>query len=243
MPDLAPDTRTEAIEEELRRRRREVEADVAYRGLSFESLLAAQGLTVSGLRRDPSLAIAALSSLWVDRSHDEAGLRETFDRERSFFEDRYGQAAHLSALFLRGAKFRNRWNPRTFEEAEAELDGLRPRMTDLATFQEIARSLSEDPGSKSAGGELGWITRGEESVPEPVREAAFDFLGTTAEVPQGGALLGPVRLETGAVLVWLSERRGSPNWEEMKVHVRQELRRRFLLDVLPRETVRTFRDS
>ncbi|MEM7306044.1 MAG: peptidylprolyl isomerase [Planctomycetota bacterium] len=243
MPDLSGEAHERAIDSEMASRRREVEGDAAFGGLSFESLLGAQGMTVESLRRDPSVAIAALSNLWIDRTYDQAGLREAYDAERAFFEDRYGEAVQLHALFLRGAKFKNKWNPRTFEEAEAELNALKPRLTDRERFIEHARSLSEDPRSKASGGELGWVTRGDDQAPPSIRDAAFNHLGTGGEIPAGGLLLGPVRLENGLVLLWLSARRDSPDWAGMSGYVRQELRRRFLTDVLAQEDVQTFRDG
>ena len=242
MPDLSVEMRASVLDAEVEHRRIEIEGTSSYRGISFEALLGAQGMTVEGLRRDPSVAIAALSALWVDRAYDDEALSDAFKDERSFFEDRFGEALHISVLFLRGAKFKNKWNPRTFEEGEAELAALKKRMKDLASFQELARAISEDPGTSPAGGDLGWITRGDEAIPEGIREEAFTYLGTVEAVPETGALIGPARLENGVVLIWVSERRRSPGWEEMKGYVHQELRRRFLLDVLPQEDVTTFRD-
>lgn len=242
MPDLSPETRAAALEREFERRRAEVEGDAAFKGLSFEDLLGAQGMTLEGLRRDPALAIAALSDLWMERTYDEEALRKAYEAERAEFEARYGEAARAHAIFLRGAKFRNKWNPRTFEEAQAELEGLKARLTDLPSFVEAARAMSEDPRSKAAGGELGWITRGGEGAPPSVREAVFTRLGTGAALPEGGELIGPVRLENGVTLLWLSERRSAPDWADMRIQVRQELRRRFLAEVVSAEEVRTFRD-
>ena len=244
MPDLSAQARSEAIERELERRRAEVEGDASFKGLSFEALLGAQGMSVDGLRRDPSVAIAALSDLWIGRAYDADGLRRAYEQERSFFEDRYGESLRLHALFLRGAKFKNNWNPRTFEEAEAELNKLKPRLIDQASFVEHVNALSEDARSKAAGGELGWVTRGDEKAPEAIREAAFAYVAAGKPIPPGGGVvLGPVRLENGAVLLWLSGRRKSPDWSAMSRSVRQELRRRFLNDVLVQQDVHTFRDG
>ena len=243
MPDLAPEARTEAVKLEIDRRRREVEGDSAFKGLSFESLLGAQGMTLEALEQDPSVAIAALSELWVSRGYDEEGLREAYQNERSYFENHFGEALHLHAIFLRAAKFKNPWNPRVFEQAEAELTALIPRLKTLEAFAEHARSLSEDPRSKAAGGDLGWVTRSDDQAPTSLREAAFQDLDTSGgAVPEGGELLGPVRLDNGVVLIWVSERRASPSWDVMVEYVRQELKRRFLSEILSQPDVQTFRD-
>ncbi len=241
MPDLSAAARAEAIEAEIARRRKEVEGDSAFKGLDFEDLLSAQGLTLASLREDPAVAIAALSDLWMSRTYDEAAYKATYEAERELFEARYGVAVEVSAIFLRAAKFKNKWNKRTFEEAEADLEALKPSVADAASFAEHARTSSEDPRSQQAGGALGWITRGGETAPPSVREAVFARLDTGGPLAAAGELLGPVRLDNGVVLLFASSVRKSPAWEEMRAEVRQELRRRFLDEVLEAGEVRTFR--
>ncbi len=243
MPDVSEEAKSRAIDAEIDRRRREVEGEASYKGLSFESLLNAQGLTVDVLRQDPSVGIAALSTLWVDRAHGEAGLREVFEEERKWFEDRFGEAVRTHAIFLRGAKFKNQWNPRSFEEAERELRSMAGRVGSFADFTALARTVSEDPRTKALDGDLGWITRGDENQPSSIREAIFTHLATGGKIPKGGVLHGPVRLENGAALLYLSERRESPGWDAMSGHVHHELRRRFLREVLKEEEVTTFLDG
>ena len=51
-------------------------------------------------------------------------------------------------------------------------------------------------------------------------------------IPPAGRALPPVRLESGSALLWVGALRESPPWEEMSAHVHEELRRRFLRDVL-----------
>jgi hypothetical protein len=242
MPDLSPEARAGAIEAEVARRRAEVEGDAAYKGLAFEDLLGTQGMTLDGLKRDPAVAIAALSGLWMERKYDEQALRAAYEADRPLYEARFGEAARVSAIFLRGARFKNKWNPRTFEDAERELAGLAPKLGSPQAFAEAARAVSEDPHSKAAGGELGWITRGGETSPPSVREAVFTRLGAGGQLPEGGAMLGPVRLENGAVLLWVHERRSSPGWADMRAQVSQELRRRFLDEVVSADEVHTFRE-
>ena len=48
-----------------------------------------------------SVAIAALSTLWMERTHDEESLRAAYEAERATFEARHGEAARVSAIFLR----------------------------------------------------------------------------------------------------------------------------------------------
>lgn len=243
MPDLAPEARAKAIEAELERRRQEAESEVTGGVLKFEELLNAQGLTLESIRRDPALGIAALSTLWVDRKYGDEGLREAFEKERTFFEDRYGRAVLTHAIFLRAAKFLNPWNPRTFEQAEEEMRAMSERIEDLEDFVALAQARSEDPRSKAQDGALGWVARGDEGVPPSIREGIFDFFDSGGEIAEGGRLIGPLRLDNGCVMLWLSGLRDSPGWEEMRSNVHKELRRRFLRDVLPEDRVHTFLDQ
>ena len=71
-----------------------------------------------------------------------------------------------------------------------------------------------------------------------VREALFDFLDTGGDVPAGGLVLGPVRLEKGCTLLWISDVRESPSWEIMMEHVNEELRRRLVEEVMPFDSVK-----
>ncbi|HED65311.1 MAG TPA: hypothetical protein ENJ09_07130 [Planctomycetes bacterium] len=231
MPDLAPAELERAIDEEIARRRAQHEA--SYPALSFEQRLAAAGRNLESLRRDPAVRIAALSHLWVDRTYGEEGLRKTYEDDRAFFEGRFGKAAHTSALFLVAGRFRNDLVPRTFDEADAQLRKMANRAGDLADFQALVDRFSEEPKSKERHGELGWVTRDNPKILPPIREAVFDFLDAGGTVPTQGVAVGPLRTESGSVLLWLDALRPSPGWETMREHVHAELRRRLVVDAMP----------
>jgi hypothetical protein len=235
LPDLGSEARAQAIEAEVDRRR--AKHRVEYPGVSFEQRLAATGRTLGQLRGDPSVAIAALSRLWVDRNAGPEGVRSAYEKERAWFEARHGEAVHAALLFLVAGRFKNDLCPRTFEEAERDLERMRERCRDRAAFSELVARHSEEPGSKKQAGDLGWITRGETRLPVELREAMFHLLDTGGTIPEEGRVLGPIRLDTGVALLWLVERRASPSWEEMSERVHEELRRRLIEDVMPRESV------
>jgi PPIC-type peptidyl-prolyl cis-trans isomerase-like protein len=127
--------------------------------------------------------------------------------------------------------------PRTFEDAERELERFAERCADAEEFAARAERHSEEPGTRKQRGDLGWVTRGDPRVPAPLREALFHWLDTGGVIPEHGRALGPVRLDSGAALLWVSARRASPPWEEMSEHVHEELRRRFIEEVMPLESV------
>jgi len=235
MPDLAPAARARALDEELARRRQKHEAE--FPTITFEQRLGATGRTLDALRRDPSVAIAALSRAWVDRSFGPEGVRSTYEKERELFEARYGEAMRAALLFLVAGRFVNDLCPRTFERAEEELRKYAQRLKSQAEFGELVTRLSEEPTTKKQLGDMGWVTRGDARVPAELREALFHLLDTGATIPEGGRLVGPVRLSTGCALLWASARRASPSWEEMAERVHEELRRRFLEERMPQESV------
>jgi len=240
MPDVAPAALDEAVEAEIGRRRAEVAQDERYKGLSYEQVLAAQGVSLDSIRRDPSVVCAALSTLWVDRSHGEEGLRKVYGEERAAFDGLHGEAREVRALFLRGAIFANQLNPRTFAQAEARLNELAEQVAGPDDFTRLVSEHSEDPATREKQGLLGWVPRGDERVPGVIREAVYAEGGRDRGT---GRLVGPVRLTGGAALLWVGARRPAPGWETMRAAVHSELRRRFLDDCLRRDCVVTFLDT
>lgn len=240
MPDLAGEGYARAIEAELERRRAEAKADPRMQGATFEQVLGAQGLTLEALRRDPAIAIAALATLWIERTYGEDGLRRVYTEEREWFDTRFGEARELRVLFLRGALYKNELNPRTFDEAEKELGRLRTQATDVAGFEKLVKLRSEDTGTRDRGGLIGFVSPGEEAVPQELRLAVFSGPRNEAE-----HCVGPVRLgnPSGAALVWVGARRPSPGWEEMRGRVHNELRRRFVESSLSQDEVVTYLDG
>jgi hypothetical protein len=240
MPDLSPEAWERALEAELVRRRTAIESDPEYKGLKLEQVLASQGMSMTTLRRDPAVTISALSYLWVDRAHGEEGLRKVYADERAEFDRKFGEAREARVLFLRGARFTNELNPRTFEDAERELERIKPQIRSREDFERFARARSEDTATRESGGSIGFVSPGDENVPEPIRSVVF--AAAPKETPEHVA--GPVRITSpsGAVLVWVGGRRPAPGWDEMRARVHNELRRRFLDECLLRKDVVTYLD-
>lgn len=237
MPDLAPEKLESAIADELKRRRDEARLDPKNRGIGLDQILAAQGIVVDRLADDPAVRISALSKLWVERSYDTDTLKRTYQDERDLFDGLYGPAHEVAFLFLRASGFKNQLNPRTFEEAERELAALKPRARTREEFRDLAKAQSEDADTKTAGGEIGWVSPLTPKVQREVRDEIARRLATPESAAQG--LAGPLRLSNGACLLWIGRRRPVPSWEAMSGYVRAELRRRFVEDVLPRSAVVT----
>lgn len=237
LPDLAPEKFAAAVQEELQRRRDDAKLDPKTKGLGLDQILAAQGIVIERLHDDPAVRISALSKLWVERAYDAEELRRVYNAERDLFDGLFGPAHEVGFLFLRGAGFKNTFNPRTFDEAERELVALSTRARSREEFRELARSTSEDADTKAAAGEIGWVSPLTPKVPREVREEVTRRLALPEREAQG--LTRPLRLPNGVCLLWIGRRRPPPNWESMAGQVKAEMRRRFVEDVLPRSAVVT----
>jgi hypothetical protein len=247
MPDLAPQTMDKAIEDEIARRRAEIESDPAKKGIPWERLVAAEGYVLDDIREDPAIRIAALARLWVDRTSGPEGVKKTYAAERVHFDGLYGPAIDTSMIFLRGAQFKNGLNPRTFKEAEGELSSLAKTIKSFDDFQRLARERSEDAETRANGGAMGFVTAGSDRVRvaeirDTVAKALLVPAGSGAGRDPAQSLVGPVRVTTGAFLLWLGERRATPTWDTMAVQVHRELRKRFLDETLPMTSVLTVFD-
>jgi len=242
MPDIAEETYAKAIDLEIDRRRIEAESNPAYQDLSFERLLQTQGMTLELLRTDPAVQVTALSQLWILRSNNDDNLRRVYNEERMLFDSTFGEALRTRVLFLRGAEVQSAQSPRSIDEALAQLRNLGEAITTESDFESAASRHSEDSASRTKAGELGWMSRVGKGL-EELRSAAFEDLKSRGPLPPGGRLVAPVRIGTGAVLMWLGEHRPAPSWEEMRGRVRNELRKRFLNEVLPRESMVTILDA
>lgn len=239
LPDVTSAKVDEYVQKEIERRRRESALDPKNKGLSFEKLLAAQGLSLDALARDPGVIVSALSKLWIDRAYDPETMKRSYQDERAYYDDLFGEAIDVSMLFLRASQFKNDLNPRTFAEAEAELKRAAAGFKSLEDFRKTAQSSSEDAVTKAQGGALGWVSPGTRSVPAEVRAEVKKRLAQVPTPAQlaGEGLVGPLRTPTGCVLLWLGPRRPAPTWDVMAGFVQRELRRRFLEEALPRESV------
>ncbi len=270
MPDLAPEALDKALEAELGRRRHDFALDPKHGGMSYEQVMAAQGLQAAYLKQDPAVVIAALANVWVDRTNADAALRaasanerekraagspaerESFDRanadaglravytkEREYFDGRFGEAIDARMIFLRASELPNQLIPRDFNAAEKELSGWKSSCKTVDEFETLALKHSEENVTREQGGRIGFITRADERLPKEVREALFN----ARPAAEGSAVAGPVRLPGGSCLLWVGLRRPAPGWEEMSANVHREMRKRFLDEVLKRETVRTYLDK
>ncbi len=128
------------------------------------------------------------------------------DHQDEFTRDEQVRARHI--LFQVNAE-------RTDEQAREDLAAVRRRIEGGEDFAQLAQELSEDEGSASRGGSLGFFGRGQ-MIPA-FEEAAFDA--------QVGALVGPLKTDFGYHLIEVQDHRpgGLQPFDEVQGAVRSRL--------------------
>lgn len=122
---------------------------------------------------------------------DEATLRRRYEEEKSrFVEPERRLASHILV----------RVEPDADEAARKAAEEKAQRLAaqaraEGADFAALAREHSEDPGSRDAGGDLGWVERG--TMVAPFEEALFAM--------QPGEVRGPVQTDFGYHVLQLRE--------------------------------------
>jgi peptidyl-prolyl cis-trans isomerase D len=102
--------------------------------------------------------------------------------------------------------------------AQERMDAIEKRIRDGADLADVALEVSEDPGSKEQGGDLGFFPRGR-MVP-PFEEAAFSL--------EPGAISEVIRTTHGLHLIRVEERRAAMvvPFEEVRDEIARDLVRR-----------------
>src|SRR5215469_9271863 len=142
---------------------------------------------------------------------DEARVRAAYEQH----PDRYHQHEQVHARHIL-FKLAKDAPPAQVEATRKKAEAARERLASGADFAALARELSDDPGSKDKGGDLGFFPRGQ-MVP------AFDQAAFSLEP---GKLSEPVRTDFGFHLLRVEERR--PAEDRTYEQVREELARELL---------------
>jgi foldase protein PrsA len=167
----------------------------------FELALAQRGLTMSDLRERlrTNLTVQNLQAQVSKAAVSEEEIAKYYQENRKEF-DRPEQVRVRHILV----------------ESEAEARFVLARLSRGEKFEDLARQLSKDPGSKEQGGDLGFVSRGQ-LVPE-FEQAAF------ALAP--GQVSGIVRTQYGFhVIQGVARQRAQPS---TLAEVREQIRRQLL---------------
>lgn len=95
---------------------------------------------------------------------------------------------------------------RTEEQARAQASELYERILAGANFDDLAREISDDPGSKNAGGDLGWL---------PPGALVSDFQSQIDKLEKGD-VAPPFRTQFGWHVARLTDRRTRDNTDEAR---------------------------
>ena len=104
----------------------------------------------------------------------------------------------------------------TVSDAEQKVDSIYQAAINGSDFAELAKEYSQDPGSGSRGGDLSWFGFGA-MVPE-FQDAAFALANI-------GDISKPVRSQFGYHIIKLTDRKGSPSYEEKRKEIISRLER------------------
>jgi peptidyl-prolyl cis-trans isomerase SurA len=130
---------------------------------------------------------------------EEAEILEFYEREREALTERPATIAFRQALV------QPQPSDSAMAEARAEAERVLGMLRDGEDFAALARRLSDDPGSRQQGGELGWFRRGS-NLDRDFEDAAFQL--------REGATAGPVETSFGAHIIKVERVRGP----ERKIH-------------------------
>jgi peptidyl-prolyl cis-trans isomerase D len=169
------------------------------------------------------LDVAALSdeevAAWA-QSHPEAIDALYTERKGEFEQDEAVRARHVLVKLSSTATEDEEAAARARSEAVLE------RLRAGEDFAAVAEEISDDPGTKERGGDLGFFSRGQ--MTPPFEEAAF------AATP--GELVGPVRSDFGFHVILVEERREAGT--RSLLDARDELARELLAAERAREAAR-----
>ncbi len=155
------------------------------------------------MMRDNLVANALVQRVQASFTLDEAALRQTYEANKAQYEK--ANARHILIAF-KGSPAAQPGKPElTEEEAKAKAENLRKKIEGGASFEELAKTESDDVGSGANGGSLGEFARGQ-MVPE------FEQTAFTAAV---GAVSEPVRTQFGFHLIRVDSRGAAP-FEEVR---------------------------
>lgn len=163
------------------------------------------------------------NQLAVDLKPDDATLRERYEKEKSrYVSAEQRQASHILV------KVDPKAAPDAQKAALAKAESIRKEVEEGKDFAELAKTESDDLGSKAQGGDLGWLDQG-------LTEPAFDE--ALFKLADKGAVSEPVLTAEGYHIIKLTDMR--PGKTRSFDEVKPELASQYL----DSERERVFNDA
>jgi parvulin-like peptidyl-prolyl isomerase len=181
--------------------------------ITLESYLQAGGKTLNDLRQQFRHEIGLRKI--VSAEITEAQLRAAFQFCQDAYNGKMVHALHILAAAV-DLNTLEPLDPYAFERAKVKIENIWQQIRDGASFEDMARKESDDPGTAGKGGDLGFIKR----LGDVVEEAA-----ATAFLLRENEVSSPIRSRYGYHLVKVLEiRPGKPvTFEDVKQDVRANL--------------------
>jgi len=213
----ATDARIEVEEKELDAAIKDIRDQNKLDEAAFQQALVAQGYSYPAYRQDirrQLTRVKAMNQLVAPK------VNVTDDELRARYDQMVRRSEAVSAVRLSHILFALPERPSESEVAAAKAKAAAAiaRAKSGEDFGEIAKQVSEDPGSKPGGGELGWIERG--SLDPQWESVVFGM--------EKGEVRGPVSGPTGLHVFYVSEikQNDMKSFDDLKEQLRGELRRR-----------------
>lgn len=195
----------------VQKHRDDAQKDPRYRGVTYENLLKAEGMTTQSIRELRVFRGQILLDKLARARFPEEALAAELAKDRAGVLERHGARRRLGLVYLRAIDTPNPLVPRDYATAEKELLAARARL-DKEAFDVVARIVSEHNASKQNGGDAGWHRRRSERIPEQALAAAF--------AQREGEVSAPIRLDDGVVLVKTLEIEPEPDDATLRQRLR-----------------------
>ncbi len=146
----------------------------------FETILKNQGLTMDDAKNIERVQLIVKKAVDKQVNISDAQVRDFFNKNKSLYNT--GEQVRARHILVK---------------TKTEADSIEAQLRKGADFATLARKASIDPGSKAAGGELGWF--GPTQMVKPFSDAAYALkVGQTSQ---------PVQTPFGWHIIQLEEKR------------------------------------
>ncbi|MDP7063229.1 MAG: peptidylprolyl isomerase [Planctomycetota bacterium] len=223
------------LHEEIEWRRKRVEENPAYGGVSYEDLLKSRGATIESVLESEELRMAGYMRLLSEQRFPDLWFAELSNDQKLELDSMFGPSRMVGWILLHATEEKADELDLDFDEAAAELKLLSERIRSTTDFHQIAADYSEHEVTRRRDGMLGRIHRSEEGVPQALCDAAF-------AVDKPG-IYGPVKIvdpnpfapTSGMALILVQDFDPGPSPEEFRALVRRgqhrDLRKQFLAEI------------
>ena len=181
--DTLLEVEDERVEDALQERMAQTETAYGSRA-AMEQALEIEGLTIQSYREmlREQIAQEQLVQLYMARHGDEGAVEVTEAEMLAFFEEgRESLEERPATVTFKQVMLSVAPSDSSRLAARGTLEGVLERARAGEDFAELATEYSQDPGSATAGGDLGWFRRGD--MVDEFEEAAFTLLeGGISEV-------------------------------------------------------------